>query len=89
MDRRKVVCRVRPFLFRVVRYLPVARRGRPRATDLRAGVGQAPREETAGHAAVVRWTVGAYGDSGRSPRMRISMPRSTLPPEQPLVVSPA
>ena len=40
-------------LFRVVRYLPVARYGRGHGTDLRAGVGQAPREETAGHAAVL------------------------------------
>ena len=44
--------RDRQLLFRVVRYLPVESCGRAHVAELRAGVGQAPREETAGHAAV-------------------------------------
>src|SRR5438445_11199867 len=67
-------------MFRVVRYLPVARPGRAHATALRAGVGQAPREETAGHAAVVRSTLRVYGDWGRSRRTRIPMPALKRPP---------
>jgi hypothetical protein len=68
-----------PLLFRVVRYLPVACHGRGHGADLRAGVGQAPREETAGHAAVVRLTLCVYGDLGRSRGAWLPMPVFGLP----------
>ncbi|HEY6355663.1 MAG TPA: hypothetical protein VIY30_14335, partial [Burkholderiaceae bacterium] len=61
-------------------------------TGLRAGVGQAPREETAGHAAVVRLTLGVYGvygESERCRRMRVSMAGFEPPAGQPLVMNPA
>ena len=37
--RSEAAARVRQVMFRVVRYLPVARHGRGHGTDLRAGVG--------------------------------------------------
>jgi hypothetical protein len=50
----------RPQPFRFVRYLPGARDRSERYTDLRAGVGQASREEAAANVVML---VEGYGDS--------------------------